>query len=93
MVQHCGFKTRVANFALIAIAYRTPFQKLPELSETDRYNRALLGGKEDLPYGLDIWFENKKPFSIQWDSNRPPRVDVIRFNRGDWERGLFVLAI
>ncbi|BCH25400.1 hypothetical protein MesoLjLb_51850 [Mesorhizobium sp. L-8-3] len=43
------FKTRVANFASIAIAYR---------------------------------------FSIQWNwnSNRPPRVDVTLFNRGEWER-------
>jgi len=34
----------------VKIGYRTPFQRLPAESDVLRYQRALVGGKENLPY-------------------------------------------
>ena len=43
-----------ADFGDLHISYRTPFQKLWTPSEIALYVRALVGGKANLPYGLDI---------------------------------------
>jgi hypothetical protein len=67
----------------LQIAYRTPFQKLPEESEKMRYKRTALGGKPKLPYGLDVWYSGKKVMNIEWDDkgNR----DVVTYRPGVWE--------
>jgi len=53
----------------VKIGYRTPFQRLPAESDVLRYQRALVGGKENLPYGLDIWQARKKVLNVEWSDD------------------------
>jgi hypothetical protein len=32
---------------------------------------------------IDIWFNNAKKISVQWDNDGP--IDVLAFKTGDWE--------
>lgn len=65
------------------IGYRTPFQRLLAESDLLRYQRALVGGKENLPYGLDIWQARKKVLNVEWSDNRV--LEVISYRPGEWE--------
>jgi hypothetical protein len=67
----------------LQIAYRTPFQKLPEPSEKIRYKRTALGGKPNLPYGLDVWYGGQKVMNVEWDDKG--NKNVVSYRPGDWE--------
>jgi hypothetical protein len=47
------------------------------------YMRALLKGKENLPYGLDIWNKGKKVLNIEWRDGG--EIEVISYLPGEWE--------
>lgn len=70
---------------------RTPFQKLPRISDRMRYMAALLDADPDnLPYGLDIWVEGRgKVLNIEWDLDST--VAFVCFHRGEWEARLIAL--
>jgi hypothetical protein len=70
----------------IMVSYRTPFQRLPQLSQKTRYYLALLGGPKPLPFGLDLWHRRKKALGIEWDEDGP--VALVSFSPGDWEAEL-----
>jgi hypothetical protein len=74
---------RGAEIGDVAITYRTPFQPLPPLSQFMRYQIALYGGKENLPYGLDIWFAHKKVLNVEW--NDEGLIRIISYRPGEWE--------
>jgi hypothetical protein len=76
----------VLRLEKLMIAYRTPFNPLPPLSDQAKYT-AVREGKSALlePYGLDIWQENYgRVLSIGWRGNGPVVVDHYRAGR--WER-------
>jgi hypothetical protein len=77
----------VALVGAISVAYRTPFQRLPEPSDYLKYCAAQLGvhAPKNLPYGLDIWAP-KKVLNIEWDDKG--NVELVSFRRGDWENTL-----
>jgi hypothetical protein len=35
-------------------------------------------------YGLDIWFDHRKVFSVCWNSNQLRDYEVVSFKRGPW---------
>ena len=74
---------RGAEIGDVTISYRTPFQPLPPLSQFMRYQIARLGGKESLPYGLDIWFAHKKVLNVEW--NDEGLIEIISYRPGEWE--------
>lgn len=41
----------------------------------------------NLPWGVNVWASGRKVFNIEWNE-RPPRLNVLTFQRGDWERDL-----
>ena len=61
-------KQIVAKVGNVSLSYRTPFQPLPKVPEPLRYRRALLKGKVNLPYGLDVWLDRKKVLNLEWDA-------------------------
>jgi hypothetical protein len=75
----------------IMASYRTPFQRLPQLSHKTRYYLALLGGPEPLPYGIDLWHRRKKVLGIEWDEEG--LVALVSFVPGDWEAQLEQLIL
>jgi hypothetical protein len=66
----------------LSMLYRTPFQPLPEASENVRYMQAMLGGKGNLPYGLDIWHGRKKVMLVEWNEGE---FQVVTYRPGEWE--------
>lgn len=76
----------------LMIAYRTPFNPLPPLSETTKY----LAAKEGrfgylLPYGIDIWqLDVGKVLSAGWRDGEPVVADLYR--PGQWENILGIRA-
>jgi hypothetical protein len=68
----------------VKISYRTPFQPLTPLAELLRYQRRLVGGKENLPYGLDIWYARKKVLNVEWTDEGA--IEIISYEPGEWER-------
>jgi hypothetical protein len=73
----------------ISVAYRTPFQKLPEESDLTKYHIARLGAQLNLPYGLDVWAP-KKVLNIEWDDQGS--VALIALRSGAWEADLISAA-
>jgi hypothetical protein len=67
----------------LQIGYRTPFQQLPKMSHAESYGRALLGGRETLPYGLDIWHRRIKVLNLEWNDRGD--FEVISYMPGEWE--------
>ena len=74
---------RGAEIGDVSISYRTPFQPLPPLSQLMRYQKKKFGGKENLPYGLDIWFAHKKVLNVEW--NDEGLIRIISYRPGEWE--------
>ena len=72
----------VADLGDVKIGYRTPFQRLPAESDVLRYQLALVGGKENLPYGLDIWQARMKVLNVEWNDNGD--LEVILYRPGEW---------
>ena len=81
-----GTRELGATFDGLKMLYRTPFQPLPLESELLRYQRARVGGKANLPYGLDIWIPGKKVLNLEWSDDGA--LEIISFKPGDWERTL-----
>jgi hypothetical protein len=79
----CDRAMRGAKIGDVAISYRTPFQPLPPLRQFMRYQIALFGGKENLPYGLDIWFAHKKVLNVE--SNDEGLIEIISYRLCEWE--------
>jgi|SRR5580692_1125256 hypothetical protein len=72
-----------AELGDVKILLRTPFQPLPPMNQFMRYQSALLGGKENLPYGLDIWFARKKVLNVEW--NDEGLIQIRSYRPGEWE--------
>ena len=79
-----------ARLGPISVAYRTPFQPLPKAPDGLRYMRALVGGRDNLPYGLDVWTIEKKVLNLEWDD--ADNVEIISYKPGDWENDLAIAA-
>ncbi len=75
-----------AEISDVAIKLRTPFQLLPPMSQLMRYQCALLGGEENLSYGIDIWFARKKVFNVEW--NDKGSMQILSYRPGEWEAHL-----
>jgi hypothetical protein len=82
----------VLRDAGLMIAYRTPFNPLPKLTEAMKFDAALRGKSAYRePYGIEIWHEKAgKVLSIGWRDECLPVVD--HFDRGLWEQSLAELA-
>lgn len=76
----------------LMIAYRTPFNPLPPLSETAKYLAAREGRIAHLlPYGIDIWqLDVGKVLSAGWRDGEGTVTDLYR--PGDWEGILGIRA-
>ena len=48
--------------------------------------RALLGGKQKFPFGLDIWSARKKVLNVEW--NDEDAIQITTYRPGNWERAL-----
>jgi hypothetical protein len=59
---------RTATAERLCIVYRTP--------------SAMAHGESN--FGLDIWFDNKKVFSVCWNCNKLKDYEIVRFQRGPW---------
>ncbi len=66
----------------LALALRTPFQRMPKETERAKYMRALDGGGVSLPYGLEVWAP-KRVLDIEWDN--AGAVELIGYDPGEWE--------
>jgi hypothetical protein len=86
-----GDRERMLGFDLgdLSMLYRTPFQPLPQASEHVRYIRAMLGGRGNLPYGLDIWHNGKKVMLVEWDEGE---FQLVTYKPGEWEFLMLDLA-
>lgn len=76
----------------LMIAFRTPFNPLPKMTEGMRFEAALrkkAAYRE--PYGIDIWQERLgKVLSVGWRGANRPVVD--NYERGLWEETLAEIA-
>jgi hypothetical protein len=81
----------------IDILHRTPFQRIPGKSRRlkdagasprQRGHRAPMS----LPYGLDIWFRQKRVLSVEWSAD-DAELNILSFRRGRWEDALIGSAI
>jgi hypothetical protein len=79
-----------AEIGDVKILLRTPFQPLPPASQFLRYQDAVLGSKENLPYALDIWFARKKVLNVEW--NDGGFIQIVSYRPGAWEGQLLSLA-
>lgn len=74
----------------LMMGLRTPFQKLPPVTEEIKYFAAKTGkGPANLSYGLDIWVKKRKVLNIEW--NDTGEIRLVSFRRGDWEQGVLNL--
>jgi hypothetical protein len=76
-------KAMVATSGDFRVAYRTPFQRLPEINELTKYRLAMHGAHGNLPYALDISHADRMVFLVEWDDAGD--VEIILVRRGDWE--------
>jgi hypothetical protein len=81
-----GTRWRFAYIDDVEVGYRTPFQRLPAEPDWLRYQRELLGGKGNLPYGLNIWHARKKVLNVEWSDDGD--LEVISYRCGEWEQTL-----
>src|SRR5215211_8779327 len=84
-----GLRILIAREGSLMMGLRTPFQRLPEMDDYTKYMAALLGGKTNLPYGLDVWAP-KKVLNIEWSDDGA--VNLVSFKRGEWEALLTALS-
>ena len=70
-------------------ALRTPSSPNPVREGSPDYSKALAEKNASgmLPYGLDIW-HNEKVLSLQWDVDK---LAVMSFKRGPWEAEVLAL--
>lgn len=82
----------VVREADLMLTYRTPFNPLPKLTESMRFEAALRGKNAHRePYGIEIWQDRRgKVLSVGWRSGSAPVVDS--YERGAWEQTLVHIA-
>ncbi len=82
----------VLRAAGLMVAYRTPFNPLPPLTENMKFEAALRGKSAYRePYGIEVWLERSgKVLSVGWCDNEPPVVDG--YEQGQWEQTLAEIA-
>jgi hypothetical protein len=82
----------VMREAGLMIAYRTPFNPLPPLTDSMRFEAAVRGKNAYRePYGIEVWQERLgKVLSIGWRGDNPPVVDQYEY--GLWEQTLADIA-
>jgi len=75
----------------LMITWRTPFNPLPRLSESMKFEAALRGRRGHRePYGIDIWDKNGKVLSVAWRDDTAITIDS--YEPGGWERGLTAIS-
>lgn len=97
-MQHGSFEASgearlvVLRAAGLMVTYRTPFNPLPRLTESMKFEAALRGKSAYRePYGIEIWQERLgKVLSIGWRGETTPVVDG--YEHGLWEQTLADLA-
>lgn len=67
---------KTASVGLLSFAMRTP--------------KSMAHGESS--YGLDIWQEGKKVFSVCWNSPQIKDYEVVTFKRGPWVPQLLGMA-
>ena len=69
----------------LSILHRTPFQKLPPITDPILKQRSRITGGINLPYGLDIWDLDGvgKVLNIEWRDTG--EFELVSFRRGEWE--------
>lgn len=72
-----------ASIGGLKMSLRTPFQKLPEVSDEMRRLRVFFGEKGNHPYRLDIWDEHRRVLNVEWDN--AGAIEVISYKPGEWE--------
>ena len=90
-------RSGAANLAVLReddlmIGYHTPFNPLPKLAESAKYDAALKGrdGMRDT-YGIDVWLEAEgKVFSAGWTPGGQMHVRLCK--PGAWQARLLELA-
>ncbi|HWA29946.1 MAG TPA: hypothetical protein VG867_02555 [Rhizomicrobium sp.] len=77
----------------LMIGYRTPFNPLPPLAPSARYEAALKGETcSSDPYGIDVWLEDfGKVFSASWTHGDALKVRLCR--PGAWQSTLAAVAV
>lgn len=82
----------VVREADLMLTYRTPFNPLPKLTESMRFDAAVRGKNAYRePYGIEIWQDRRgKVLSIGWQDGNAPVVDG--YERGTWEQTLAHIA-
>jgi len=82
----------VLREAGLMVAYRTPFNPLPPLTDRMKFEAALRGKNAYRePYGIEIWQERLgKVLSVGWRDRKPPVVDG--YEQGLWEQTLVHIA-
>jgi hypothetical protein len=76
-------KLMFARSGEFLVAYRTRFQRFPEVDDLTKYRLAMHGARQNSPQALDIWHADRKVFFVEWDE--AGYVEIILFGRGDWE--------
>ncbi len=76
----------------LCIAYRSPFQKIPQSSgevarKAMEYGVMIPG---NLPHGLDIWLPSGKVLNIEWSD--AGEIHLASYKAGPWEQELEELA-
>lgn len=74
----------------IQMLLTTPFRRLPDTPRDFPDGFQMPETKKHQGYGLDIWVDARKTFSVQWDS--ADQLTIICYRRGEWEARLRELA-
>jgi hypothetical protein len=76
----------------LMIGYHTPFNPLPKMSDSARYDAALQHKQTTrAPYGIEIWLDGAgKVFSAGWAMDGEPQVKLCR--SGGWQEVLRNIA-
>lgn len=93
LIRANGTLVQVGNASMKVLAWkmlpwgfslRTPFSPFPAGRAPRTQQEAVLKQQagEQMGYGLDIGYEGKKVFNLEWDDTRHV---VVTFKRGGWE--------
>ena len=87
-----ALRVKSASIAHLRILLKTPFQRLPQAADEQKAVGQQLGfsDRSSTQCGIDIWAGHKKVLNISWNDERA--VEVICFQRGEWESVLIELG-
>lgn len=86
-----GVRVMSANSGPFLFLYRTPFNNPEKVRPARNYVQAL--GRQygtNLPYGLDIYYNDRKVMNLEWDLTG--RHCLVSYRRGPWEEELREMA-